>query len=154
MRNVFISHIHEDDPGLLKLTDLVAKKGMNVRNYSITSDKENNAKSTDYIQSQILAPRIKACSTLVVYLTPDTKNSEWVDWEIRYAHKNGKTIVGVWEQGSHGCDLPDALEKYGDAVVGWNSENIIDAINGNYREFQDADGNLPNSPRSINRHPC
>lgn len=65
-RNVFISHIHEDDAGLKDFKDLLARNGMDVRDYSITSDKENNAKSPDYIKQEILAPRINACSTMVV----------------------------------------------------------------------------------------
>ena len=154
MRNVFISHIHKDDAGLEDFKDLLAKNGMNVRDYSITSDKENNAKAPDYIKYEILAPRIDACSTMVVYLTPDTKKSEWVNWEIDYAFKHGKTIVGVWERGSLGCDLPESLEEYYDAIVGWNSESIIDAINGDYQGASHADGTRMNEPTPIKRHPC
>jgi len=86
-RNVFVSHIHEDDAGLGDFRELLGRNGMEVSDYSITSDKENNAKSPDYIKSEILGPRIDACSTLVVYLTPQTKDSDWVDWEIESAHK-------------------------------------------------------------------
>ena len=117
-KNVFISHIHKDDKGLDDLKNLVARHGMEAKDYSITSDKENNAKSPDYIKSKILAPRIDACSTIVVYITPDTRNSQWVDWEIEYAHKQEKTIVGVWERGAKGCDIPDALAtKLGDMLL-------------------------------------
>ena len=154
MRNVFVSHIHKDDAGLGDFTALLAKNGMDVRNYSITSDKENNAKSPDYIKHGILAPRIDACSTLVVYLTPETKQSDWVNWEIDYAFKQGKTIVGVWERGSHGCDLPESLEECRHAIVGWNSENIIDAINGEYSGASNPDGSPMNQPTPIERHPC
>ena len=69
-RNAFVSHIHEDDAGLPNLVDLIKRHGMEVLNYSITSDKENNAKSEEYIKTQILGPRINACSALVVYITP------------------------------------------------------------------------------------
>ena len=108
-KNVFISHIHEDDAGLGDLKKLVARHGMVAKNYSITTDKENNAKAEGYIKYDILAPRIGACSTLVVYITPATRGSQWVNWEIEYAHKQGKTIVGVWERGAKGCEIPDAL---------------------------------------------
>ena len=37
-KNVFISHIHEDDAGLGKLKDLLKSKGMTIRDYSIHSD--------------------------------------------------------------------------------------------------------------------
>ena len=108
-KNVFISHIHKDDEGLDDLKNLVARHGMVAKDYSITSDKENNAKAEDYIKYDILAPRIDACSTMVVYITSDTRDSQWVDWEIEYAHKQEKTIVGVWEHGAKRCEIPDAL---------------------------------------------
>jgi len=60
-RNVFVSHIHEDDAGLGELRALLEKNGLAIRDYSIHSDNPNNANSEDYIKSQILAPRIRAC---------------------------------------------------------------------------------------------
>ncbi len=153
IRNVFISHIHEDDEGLSNLKDLVAKHGMSCRDASITKEKFNDAQNEDYIKYQILAPRINWCSALVVYISPETKSSEWVNWEIEYAHKQGKQIIGVWEQGAKECELPEALNKYADAVVGWNGESIIDAINGNSPAFYQPDGQLlPYRP--IKRYSC
>ena len=153
-KNVFVSHIHHDDHGLPNLMDLLGKHGMEARNYSITSDKENNAKSPDYIKSEILAPRINACSTLVVYITSDTKASDWVNWEIEYAYKQDKRIVGVWELGSMGCELPDALEEFCHAVVGWNSESIVDAINGETEGRHNPDGTPMTRRVQIPLHPC
>lgn len=153
-KNVFISHIHEDDAGLPDLQRLLAANGMDVRNYSITSDKENNAKSRDYIRQAILGPRIDACSTMVVYITPDTKQSEWVNWEIEYAFKHGKTIIGVWERGSSGCEIPESLKELHGAIVGWVGDKIIDAINGDYEGASNADGTPMTGPTPIKRHPC
>ena len=36
--------------------------------------------------------------------------------------RNDKRIIGVWAPGSAGCEVPEPLEKYADAIVGWNSE--------------------------------
>lgn len=152
-KNVFISHIHEDDAGLSDLKSLLKSKGMEVRDSSITSDKPNNAQSPEYIKNGILAPRIDWASTMIVYITPETKNSEWVNWEIERAHKQGKTIIGVWERGVKGCEVPEALDAYGHAIVGWNADKIIDAINGDYEGFDGPDG-TPSGPRAIRRHPC
>lgn len=152
-KNVFISHIHEDDAGLGKIKDLLAKGGMTIRDSSINSSNPNNAKSEDYIKSQILAPQISWAGTLVVYVSPDTKHSKWVNWEIEYAQKLGKRIVGVWEHGAKDCDLPDALNNYADAMVGWTGNSIIDAINGDCDVWQKPDG-TPFPTRSITRHPC
>ena len=152
-KNVFISHIHEDDAGLGKIKDLLAKGGMTIRDSSINSSNPNNAKSEDYIKSQILAPQINWAGTLLVYVSPDTKHSNWVNWEIEYAQKLGKRIVGVWEHGAKDCDLPDALNNYADAMVGWTGNSIIDAINGDCDVWQKPDGTAFPT-RGITRHPC
>ncbi len=136
IRNVFISHIHQDDEGLKGLKRLAEKRGMVCRDSSITIGKFNKATNEDYIKYQILAPHIRWASVLVVYISPDTKCSRWVNWEIEYAYKQGKRIIGVWEWGARDCDVPEALYRYGDTVVGWNGESIVDAINGKSTEWR------------------
>ena len=39
MRNVFISHVHEDDALLSDLKSLISRAGMDVRDASITGEK-------------------------------------------------------------------------------------------------------------------
>ncbi|KKW77438.1 hypothetical protein AAV96_12265 [Acinetobacter sp. AG1] len=129
-KNIFISHVHEDDDGLKKTKDLMKTKGFDIRDFSINSNKPNSAKAEDYIKYQILAPRIRQCSILMVYITPKTKGSHWVNWEIEYAQKLGIRIVGVWAHGHQGCDVPEQLENYADAIVGWNSDCLVKAVNG------------------------
>jgi MTH538 TIR-like domain (DUF1863) len=153
IKNVFMSHVHEDDDGLGKTKDILANNGMTIRDGSINSDKPNEAKSPDYIKSQILAPRIKWAGTFMVYITPKTKDSEWVDWEIEYAEKLGKRIVGVWAHGHNECEVPEALKKYADAVVPWNAEKIMAAIDGKLTNWENPDGQaLP--ARQIARANC
>ncbi len=151
--NVFISHVHEDDAGLKKLKDLVASKGMEIRDASIHTGKENDAKDPDYIKSKILGPQIDWAGTFIVYVTPKTKNSAWVDWEIEYAAKQGKRIIGVWGHGDNNCEAPDALKNYADAVVGWNGDRIVDAINGKVNDWDNPDGSQ-SAPRPIKRYSC
>ena len=152
-KNVFISHVHKDDEGVTDLKDLCKKHDLEARNYSITSDKFNRAKSEDYIKSQILGPRIRQCSVLVVYISPETKSSDYVNWEIEYAQKEDKRIVGVWARGDAQCDVPDALTNHADAVVGWQGNNIIDAITGKLNQWTDPDGS-PRPKQAIPRHDC
>lgn len=151
--NVFISHIHEDDAGLAKLKGLLESNGLTVRDYSINADNPNNAHSEDYIKSQILAPRIRQCSTLLVYISPETRDSTYVNWEVQYAAKQDKTIVGVWARGKAECEVPEALDDYADAVVGWQGNRIIDAIEGKVERWERPDGR-PCDPRPIVRYSC
>ena len=153
IRNVFISHVHEDDAGLADLKDLASRHGMACRDASITTAKFNAAHDENYIKYDILAPRINWCSVLVVYISPETKNSDFVAWEIEYAHKQGKRIVGVWERGARDCALPEALDRYADAVVGWNGESIVAAINGDSNDWHQPDGSEADY-RGIPRHSC
>ena len=153
IKNVFISHKHEDDDGLKGLKSLVEQHGMTWRDYSITADNPNNAHNEDYIKSKILAPRIRQSGCLAVYISEKTKNSDWVEWEIEYAHKQEKRIIGVWERGERDCEMPEALKRYGHAVVGWNGESIIDAINGKSNTWYNQDGSN-SSYRNIDRHSC
>jgi hypothetical protein len=151
-KNVFISHVHEDDDGLKKLNDLLASKGMEIRDSSIHKGKENEAKSPEYIKS-LLAGQIQWAGTFITYVTPGTKNSAWVNWEIEYAHKEGKRIVGVWGHGDNNCEVPEALKRYADAVVGWNGDRIVDAINGKINDWENPDGSAC-APRPIKRYSC
>lgn len=152
-KNIFISHVFEDNDSLADLKNLLKKGGITARDYSINADNENKAKNEDYIKNQILKPRIDACSALVVYVSPETKDSKYVNWEIEYAAQQGIRIVGVWAQGEAGCDIPEALDKYNDAIVGWKGAGIVDAINGQVDGCENPDGTSFDR-RPIKRHPC
>ena len=77
-KNIFISHVHEDDDTLKSLRDLLTKNGYIIRDGSIDRSKPNQATSSDYIKSEILAPRIRWAGTFLVLISPHTHTSEWV----------------------------------------------------------------------------
>jgi len=150
--NVFVSHIHEDDNHIARLKDLLADRGYDIRDSSINASRPNNARDPDYIKRELLAPRIEWAGTMVVLVSPDTKDSEYVRWEIEYAAEHDKRIVGVFTRGSADCDLPEGLEDYADAIVAWNGDAILDAVRGT-DIWQDSTG-APRAPRDIVRHNC
>jgi len=155
-KNIFISHVHEDDELLPDLKELIARGGMEVRDGSITSDKPNDAENEQYIKREILAPRIDWASTLVVLITNDTAQSDYVNWEIRYAVEQGKRVVGVFGRGATDADIPDELGKCGDAaIVGWQGERVVDAINGAIAQWDDPQTGEPRTPEwRIKRYNC
>ena len=112
-KNIFVSHYHSDSEGILDLIDLVKRNGLNMRDSSIYEAKEkNNAHNEEYIKS-LIRPHIS-----------------WAGTVVETAAEKGKRIVGVFLNGCSDCPIPEALKKYGDALVGWSSGSIIDAING------------------------
>lgn len=153
INKVFISHIHEDDADLVAMKSLLSESGFEVRDASINSAKLNQAKDPDYIKGEILGPRIRWASTMVVLISPGTRESEWVDWEIEYARKLGRRIVGVWAHGAGDCDVPEALDLYADAVVGWQGDRIKDAICGKINNWETSSGEV-RGKRELARFGC
>jgi len=157
-RHVFISHHHKDDAEVDKLTSLLSRKGYDIRNSSIRAKPANQERlekglvKPEVIQ-RLLRMKISWSGTVVVLIGKDTYSRPWVDWEIEQANKLGKRIVGVWAQGSTEADLPENLEKYADAVVGWQSDRIMDAIDGSLDNWQQPDG-TPWPKRDIPRIRC
>lgn len=150
--NVFISHRHEDDALIGQLKEMLAAKGCDVRDSSVTSATPNNANSEDYVRS-ILADRIRWAGKIIVIVSPQTKNHEWVDWEIEYANKHpDKRIIGVWAPGADQCDLPEPLDQFADAVVSWDAASIIAALAGE-DNWQQPDGSAA-PERTIRRIAC
>ena len=84
--------------------------------------------------------KISWAATVVVLVGKETHTRPWVNWEIEQAHQQGKRIVGVYERGGVDAPLPKALEDYGTKVVAWNSDSIIDAIEGSENTFENPDG--------------
>lgn len=154
VRNVFISHVHEDDALLQALKDLLASKGYEVRDGSIDSSKPNEAQSEDYIKREILAPRIRWAGAVIVLISPLTHTSDYVNWEIEYAAREEKPVVGVYAQGGTDSNVPDAFQKYGDALVGWQAERIIDALEGRLTNWRKPDDTGPIPGREISRFKC
>lgn len=128
-KNVFISHHGKDDEHVQNLKTLLGKKGYTIKNSSIDSTKPNQASNPDYIR-RLLRLRIQWAGAFVCLVGSKTHTREWVDWEIEQAHKKGKTIIGVFIQGAKDSDIPENLDKYGHGLVGWNSDKIIDGIEG------------------------
>ncbi len=153
--NVFISHHHKDDANVDKLTSLLGKKGFNIRNSSIRAKPANQERLDkglvkDATIKRLLRMKMSWAGTVVVLVGKETHSRRWVNWEIEEAKRQGKNIVGVYEHGlKEKVKLPPALEKYGTSQVGWDSGNIIDAIEGK-PGFQNPDGTP--APRKNGTH--
>jgi hypothetical protein len=52
--------------------------------------------------------------------------SDWIQYEINFARRIGRPIIGIRPWGS--TQLPIAVQKGADEIVGWNSESIVGAI--------------------------
>lgn len=151
-RHLFISHHHQDDGEVSKLTNLLASKGYDVRNSSVRMKPENQRRMdekrvSEKVIERILRMKISWARTVVVLIGKDTHTRPWVNWEIDKANEQGKRIVGVFLRGGSEADIPASLEKYGSAIVNWNTDSIMNAIDGD-NTFQNPDGSTRESPNA------
>ena len=140
-KHVFISHHHADDEHVTRLTDMLNRNGYELRNSSIRAKPANQARLDrkeipEATLKRLLRMKISWASTVVVLIGKETHGRPWVDWEIRKAQELGKRIVGVYTRGGTEADVPEALNDYEDARVNWNSDSIIDAIQGTASPFE------------------
>lgn len=157
-RHLFISHHHADDTSVTKLTSMLQRSKQDVRNSSIRAKPANQRKLDkgivkDETIRRLLRRKISWASTVVVVIGKKTASREWVNWEINQAHRQGKRIVGVFEHGGTKADIPVSFEKYGSALVAWNANSIVKAIDGLENMFQNPDGtsrSTTNESRNIN----
>jgi len=104
------------------------------------------------LKSEVLAPKFNGRGTLLVYITPETKDSEWGQAGRLSMRKNWEEeIVGIYAHGANDCDVPEALEKYADRCPRMaRSDGIVDAILGKTNEWHEPSGEL-RDPRPISR---
>ncbi|TYP94882.1 MTH538 TIR-like domain (DUF1863) [Fodinibius salinus] len=152
-KNVFISHHSKDEENISKLKKLLRKQGYQIKNSSIDSSKPNQATNKKYIR-RLLRMRIQWAGTFICLVGPETHNRDWVNWEIDQAHKKDKQIVGVYLHGGTENDVPEGINLYGDSLVPWRSEKIVDAIEDNLtgeENWCDPEGN-PREPVNTITH--
>ena len=152
-RHIFISHHHVDDKHVDSLTSLLRGKGHDIRNSSIRAKPANQRRLDQGLVSErtiqrLLRRKLSWAGTVVVLIGKDTHTRPWVNWEINQAHRQGKTIVGVYVHGGTAADKPAALERYASSIVGWNAQSIMDAIDGNKNDFQNPDGTSRAAPHA------
>lgn len=158
-RHIFISHHHADDAHVSALTSLLGRNGYEIRNSSIRAKPANQRRLdekrvSDRTINRLLRMKMAWASTVVVLIGKETHNRPWVDWEIKKAKELGKRIVGVYERGGSENDVPAAFEKYGDALVAWNSASVIDVIEGKCDPFEKPNGEERPTASSAPRISC
>lgn len=155
IKNVFVSHHHKDDASVDGLANMVAGKGYTLRNSSIRIKPENQQrweqkKVSDQTIKRLLRMKMRWAGQLIVVIGKETHSRPWVNWEIEAAHKLGKPIIGVYENGlKDKVKIPENLEKYGTSMVGWRPDSVIDALEGK-NVFEERNGTP--SPRNIGSH--
>jgi len=155
--NIFISHYGKHDSHVQSLKDRLSKQGYNVRNFSVDStNHKDGRKPSDAVVKRLLDMRIKWSSTFICLIGPGTHSRDWVNYEIRKAHLQGKRIVGIYTHGSKdSVELPEAYKRYGAPPIGWNSiDKLGQIISGKNFPAENPDGGQSTPIYTIKRIKC
>ncbi len=145
IKNVFVSHHHKDDASVDGLSKMVSGRGYRFRNSSIrvkpdNQDRLDQKKVSDNAIKRLLRMKMRWASQVIVVIGKETHSRDWVNWEIEAAHKLGKPVFGVYENGlKDKVEIPENLSKYGTSVIGWRAGSVIGVLEGK-SEFQFPDG--------------
>lgn len=125
--HVFISFAYEDrdEVNLLRGQAKNDKTELQFDDYSVKD--AFDSKNSDYIKQQI-RDKMEKTSVTLVYLSPESAKSKWVDWEIRESLKREKGVVGVYKGDKSPIELPTAFKEFRLPIVKWTHEDITKAI--------------------------
>lgn len=155
--NIFISHYSKDDKYVQSLKERLSKAGMKIRNYSVDSTKHTDGRRpSDAAIIRALNIRIKACSTFVCLIGPDTHSRPWVNYEIRKAFQEGKRVIGIYTHGNKdSAILPVPMKRHAGSILGWNSlDKLGDVIEGKTSIFENQDSSTSSGYYTIVRVKC
>ena len=126
-RNVFISFASVDLDEVNLLRGQAKNESSNIVFNDWSLRKPFNSERAEYIKRGI-RERIRQSSVTVVYLSDNTADSDWVDWEIRVSLKMGKGVVAMHKGDTAPKRLPKAITENKIRVVPWNQQQLNEAI--------------------------
>lgn len=155
--NIFISHYGKDDEHVQSLKNRLKVQGYDVRNFSVDStNHKDGRKPSDAVVERLLRMRIRWSKTFICLIGPKTHTREWVNDEIKWAHEQGKRIVGIYTHGNKDkATLPNAFKEIQANAIGWNSIDKLGAIiEGDNFPYENPDGTQSNPIYPITRITC
>jgi hypothetical protein len=87
-----------------------------------------NSDNPDYVRAKI-RDQMRGTSCIVVLLGKRTAQSDWVDFEIREALKEGKGVLGIRLKDAGDVPIPPALQEAKAKVIDWDPQQFEDEIN-------------------------
>lgn len=126
-RNVFISFVSEDLQDVNLLRGQAKNESSDIEFIDHSLKEPIDSKKADYIKQKI-REKIERSSVTVCFLSNNTSQSRWVDWEIRESIRLGKGIVAMYKGDTPPKILPSVIKEHGVKPVPWNQKYITNSI--------------------------
>ncbi len=115
-KNVFISFAYEDADEVNLLRGQAKSEASDIEFNDWSVKEAFDSKNADYVRRQI-TERIRQSSTTVVYVSDQTNNSLWVNWEVDKSLELGKRVIAVHKGDSRPTSLPDSVTQDSSIMV-------------------------------------
>jgi hypothetical protein len=125
--NVFISFASEDLNDVNMLRGQAKNENSDIEFNDWSLKEPFDSKDAEYLKRGV-RERIRQCSVTVVYVSVETTDSKWVDWEIRESIAMGKGVVAMYKGDKPPARLPKAVTDNKVPVVPWNQKELAKAI--------------------------
>lgn len=125
--NVFISFSCEDLDEVNLLRGQAKNENSDIEFNDWSLKKPFDSKEADYIKRGI-RERIRQCSVTVAYISDQTADSKWVNWEIQESIAMGKGVVAMHKGDKAPAQLPKAVTDNNVPIVSWNQKELAKAI--------------------------
>lgn len=126
---IFISHSWDHPDQHDRLIGLLDRKGYDFYDHSITMDQPLPVISMERLKAD-LSERISRVSCVVFLATDDAHKKSVVKYEVEEALRQRKRVIGIKPFGSARGPIPKLMDEYADAIVGFRTDQIISAIEG------------------------
>lgn len=133
--DLFISHAWKYGDEYDRLINLLdSAPNFYYRNYSAPEDKplhnlDGSSVSKSLEIKQAIDRKIASVNAVVIISGMYANNREWMEYEIDTAMRYRKPIIAVKPWGN--TLMPTYIQSAADAVVGWNTSSVVDAIRQN-----------------------
>lgn len=122
--SVFICHDWEYSDDYYRVCKFL-NNAPNFRWKNLSVPEHDPLDTNDKLQKN-LRDQIRPADVMVVLAGMYSVRSGWMDWEMAFSRRIGKSIIGVKPWGN--AQLPVVVQKNADEIVGWNTDSIVSAI--------------------------
>lgn len=126
-RHVFISFSSEDldEVNLLRGQAKSENTDLEFDDYSLKE--AINSERAEYIK-QVIREKIDKSSVTIVYLSENSADSEWVNWEINESINRNKGVIGIYSGDSVPSKLPPSFQENKCKIINWGHEALMSEI--------------------------
>ena len=126
MYNIFISHAWDYNDDYYRLENMLDEADdFEWRNYSIPEHDAIDSANDEELEES-LRHQIHPTSVVLITSGMYVAYRKWIQKEIDIALEMDKPIIGIVPRGN--LNIPQEVQDIADAIVGWNTSSITDAI--------------------------